>query len=152
MACDLPIKWAQPQKLAQVYPLWCFLPVNTLGSSFGCLMFLLLRALSFKQFNDKHLQLCNVLPTPSHITVCQPPSALSRGMKLTQCLYSRPFLRSLTHPRRQCFRTVLHAFSSPPLKAKVHTRPFRYPTSTPGTEVVCCLCLKGSPILTASVT
>lgn len=36
--------------------------------------------------------------------------------------------------------------SAAPLTTKVHTHPFCYPTSTLGTEVVCCLCLKGSPI------
>lgn len=93
--------------------LWCFLLVNTLGSSF--FFSLLLRALCFKKLNDEHLQLYNALTTPFHIHLPVSIYTQLKGMKLTQCLCSRPFLRSLTHPRRQCFSTViLYAFSSPP--------------------------------------
>lgn len=39
--------------------------------------FLLLKTLCFKKLNNKHLQLYKVLPTPSHISISQPPPTLS---------------------------------------------------------------------------
>lgn len=117
-------------------------------SSSACLFVPSVQNCRFKKLNAKHRQLLYVLTSSLHLHS-------DKGMKLTQCLCSRPFQRSLTHPRRCA--SALHC--SPCLQqsllstAKVHPHPFCHPITAPDTEGLVLLMSKGiPPYLTASVT
>lgn len=107
---------------------------------FSSSFFLLLRALRFKK-----LKMTNTTSfiMPSH-TVSQshlPASICTQQGHETNLVPVFQTVSEVSYPPEE---TVLR--NCPPCLQRPPTHPSCHPTSTPGTEVVCCLCLKGSPL------